>query len=65
VLHEKRRSVIEANMANIWANISSTKSSCICLVRVFAVSGMVEAVVNFGGGGEGIRPLSNFPQKYY
>jgi hypothetical protein len=52
-LREKRRSVIEATTANIWVDISSTKSNRVYLVRVSAVGGIVEAMVNFGVGGEG------------
>jgi hypothetical protein len=53
VLREKRRSVIEATAANIWVDISSTKPNRKYLVRVLAVSGMVEPMVNFSVGREG------------
>jgi hypothetical protein len=56
-LPEKRRIVVEATIANIWVNISSTKSNCIYLVRVSAIRGIVEPVLDFGVGGEGGEKL--------
>jgi hypothetical protein len=53
VLLEKRRRYIEAITAIIWVNISSAKSNCRYLVRVLAIRGIVEAIVNFCVGGEG------------
>jgi hypothetical protein len=37
--------VVEATMANIWLDISSTKSDCIYLVRVLTIRRIVEPVV--------------------
>jgi hypothetical protein len=45
--------VVEATTANIWLDISSTKSDCIHLVRVLTIRRIVEPVVMiFSVGGE-------------
>jgi hypothetical protein len=63
-LLEKRRRYIEATTANIWVNISSTKSNCICFVRVLAIRGIVEPVVDLCVGverGEEVVEVSLIP----
>lgn len=43
---------MEAIAANIWVNASSTKSNYVDFVRVLAIRGIVEPIVNLGLGGE-------------
>jgi len=44
--------MIEASKAGMWANISSTKASCVDSIRVLAIGGVVEAIINLGVGSE-------------
>jgi hypothetical protein len=56
-LLENSPSFIEASTANTWANISSTKCNCIYFVRVLTIRGIVEAIVYFGVGVEGVEEV--------
>jgi hypothetical protein len=56
-LLEKRPSVIEASTANTWVNISSAECNCIYFVRVLAIQGIVETIVYFGVGVEGVEEV--------
>ena len=56
-LCEENGRVLKATTTVIWIDISSTESNCIYLVRVLAISGIVEPIINCGVGVEGGEEL--------